>query len=129
MTYNSQNQFNYNTPINNTFNRILLATMKNIAKNIVNKNPQITVEKLNFEILKSMKKNNILDSKPNKVTEYNNPSKYNKLREKNARLKIRNMSNEVAELVLSQKNESILQHPPGQWVSIYGKILYITKKE
>ena len=129
MTYNSQNQFNYNTPLNNTFNRILLATMKNIAKNIVNKNPQITVEKLNFEILKSMKKNNILDSKPEKAIGYDNSSKYNKRREKNARLKIRNMSNEVAELVLSQKNESILQHPPGHWVSIYGKILYITKKE
>ena len=128
MTYNNYNQFNYNTPINNTFSRILLATMNNVAKNIVNKNPQITVEKLNFEILKSMKKNNILDSKPNKVTEYNNPSKYNKLREKNARLKIRNMSNEVAELVLSQKHKPIVQQS-GHWVSIYGKILYITKKE
>ena len=128
MTYNSQNQFNYNTPLNNTFNKILLATMKNVAKNIINKNPQITLDKLNFEILKSMKKNNILDSKPNKVTEYNNPSKYNKLREKNTRLKIRNMSNEVAELVLSQKHKPIVQQS-GHGVSIYGKILYITKKE
>ena len=124
MTYNNQNQFNYNTPINNTFNRILLSTMKNIAKNIVDKNPQINVEKLNFEILKSIKKNNIFDSKTN-----DNSSKYNKCREKNYRLKIRNMSIEVAELVLSQKHEPILQHLPGHWVSIYGKILYISKND